>query len=136
MLTIVLLLTSEIRSHGSRTVTCQSSSISCSCSNFSLFQPKPKADQNAIHHGRLYVHTWTLWPTFAHFLCPYTVSHRLRITDDKWPLALKKWITACNLHLAREARGSSNVNGCPIKTEHYSRLGFVWIWRGGSQATR
>ena len=49
------------------------------------------------------------------------------------PLALKKWITARNSHLVEEARGSSIANGCPVKTEHYCRLGFVEVLRGGAK---
>ena len=49
-----------------------------------LFQPKPKANQNAVRYGHLYVHTWTLWHTFTHFWRPYTVAHRLHITDDEY----------------------------------------------------
>ena len=35
-----------------------------------------------------------------------------------------------------KSEGRSNANGCPVKTEHCSVLGFVGIWREGDRATR
>ena len=118
--------------HRSLNVTHRSSSISCF--TFAIVTAETEGYQNAVRHGCLYINYLT------HF-CMFLMSiHCVPKTLHNWwwmsmgvvPLALKKWITACNSHLVGEAR-SSSIQVCPFKTEHRSGLGFVGVWRG-SQA--
>ena len=69
----------------------------------------------------------------VHALWPIDLHKWLWMSMGVVPLALKKQITARISHLMGEARGSSIANGCPVKTERRSRLGFVGIWRGGTK---
>lgn len=64
---------------------------------------------------------WTFVLTFARWR-PYIVAHRLRITNDKCQLALKKRLTA----LAGAANRSCIANGCPTKAEHRSEIHQHW----------
>jgi hypothetical protein len=47
--------------------------------------------------------------------------------------AHKKRITECNSHLAGEARGSSNSNGCQAKTERRRQLAGMGTGRVGTK---
>ena len=95
-----------------------------------LFWPKLKADQNAVRQGRLEsIHELSdpLLHVFdVHSLSPIDFTELTMNANRGSALGLKR-ITTCNSHLVGETRGKSIANGCPVKIERHSRLGFVGI---------
>ena len=112
-------LTSGIRSHSSQTVTCRSSSISCSTIAIVLAKtegrPECCSSWTSVHElSDPLLHVFdvhTLWPIDFTILTMNVNGGGGEVVR----LALKKLITTRNLHLVGEARGSSIANGCPVK---------------------
>ena len=70
--------TSGIHSHSSQILTCRSS---ISCSTFAIVSAKTEGRAECCSSWTpVCPHTWTLWPTFARFWCPYIMAHRLGMT--------------------------------------------------------
>jgi hypothetical protein len=95
------------------------------------------AIQKAVCHGRLYVRLWILCTICARVVRSYTFLRRLHTVGNECPLAqcfcTQKLITERNSHLAGEASGSSNSNGCQAKTERRTHLVGVGTGRGGTK---